>query len=200
MNFGETFAYWYLRLNGFFPLSNFVLHGSEEALRHSADVDLLAVRFPHVFEVIGGQERDWDTWFQQNLVDFEANPVGLLVEVKTGASASLPDMRRAFKQDRLRAAIHRLGFWPPDECEGVVNLLTERSYARGDGYTVAKLAITTRLLPSERVKDVCLNRSLSEIESFIHNRMQAYADPKLRDRMFFPDDLIQYFAWKATSG
>ncbi len=28
MNYAETLAYWYLRLNGFFPLKNFVLHSS----------------------------------------------------------------------------------------------------------------------------------------------------------------------------
>jgi hypothetical protein len=26
MNYGETLTYWYLRLNGFFLLRNFVLH------------------------------------------------------------------------------------------------------------------------------------------------------------------------------
>lgn len=26
MNYGETLAYWYLRLNGFFLLNNFVVH------------------------------------------------------------------------------------------------------------------------------------------------------------------------------
>ncbi len=31
MNYGETLAYWYLRLNGFFPLRNFVLHPVHES-------------------------------------------------------------------------------------------------------------------------------------------------------------------------
>jgi hypothetical protein len=66
MNYGETLAYWYLRLNGFFPLRNFVLHplnGSEANDRYTADSDLLAIRFPYVYEEIGGQPEDWDSRF-----------------------------------------------------------------------------------------------------------------------------------------
>ena len=29
MNFAEELVYWYLRLNGFFPITNFVLHRDE---------------------------------------------------------------------------------------------------------------------------------------------------------------------------
>ena len=55
MNYGETLAYWYLRLNGFIPMRNFVLHPSVNATdKNSADSDLLAVRFLHVYEEIGG--------------------------------------------------------------------------------------------------------------------------------------------------
>lgn len=39
-NYGEERAYWYLRLNGFFPLSNFVVH-KDEMVQYRADVDLL---------------------------------------------------------------------------------------------------------------------------------------------------------------
>jgi hypothetical protein len=58
-NYGEAWAYWYLRLNGFFPLGNFVVH-KDSVVRHRADVDLLGVRPPHVFEEVGGQQDDWD--------------------------------------------------------------------------------------------------------------------------------------------
>ena len=30
MNFAEQLVYWYLRLNGFFPITNFVLHHGAE--------------------------------------------------------------------------------------------------------------------------------------------------------------------------
>lgn len=34
-NYGEAWAYWYLRLNGFFPLDNFVVH-KDSVVRHRA--------------------------------------------------------------------------------------------------------------------------------------------------------------------
>lgn len=46
MNYGEELTYWYLRLNGFFPISRYMIHRTEEG-RHPSDRDLLAVRFPH---------------------------------------------------------------------------------------------------------------------------------------------------------
>lgn len=61
MNFAEELAYWYLRLNGFFLLQNFILHHlGEGPQRGTADSDLLAIRFPYVYEQIGGREQDWD--------------------------------------------------------------------------------------------------------------------------------------------
>ncbi len=69
MNYGETLVYWYLRFNGFFLIQNFVLHplaDSEGSDKQAADSDLLAVRFPYVYEETGGQPDDWDprlrTW------------------------------------------------------------------------------------------------------------------------------------------
>ncbi len=83
MNYSETLAYWYLRLNGFIPLRNFVLHplrGAEN--KQAADSDLLAVRFPHVYEETGGQPNDWD----HRLKDWgflpEQEVISLIIEVK----------------------------------------------------------------------------------------------------------------------
>ena len=59
MNYGEELAYWYQRLNGFFPLSNFVVHRSA-SIQYTSDVDALAVRPPHVYEEVGGRPEDWD--------------------------------------------------------------------------------------------------------------------------------------------
>jgi hypothetical protein len=82
MNYGEELGYWYLRLNGFFPLSNVVLHGGE-TLRYTSDCDLLAVRPPHVYEVVGGQMEDWDPKLYEL---FEGGwTLGVVCEVKTGA-------------------------------------------------------------------------------------------------------------------
>jgi len=60
-NFAEELTYWYFRLNGFFLLTNYVLHDvGQGQQRGTADADLLVIRFPYVYEEIGGQSKDWD--------------------------------------------------------------------------------------------------------------------------------------------
>lgn len=46
-NYGERLVYWYLRLQGFCPVENFVLHRRtiDDKDIHSADADLLAISF-----------------------------------------------------------------------------------------------------------------------------------------------------------
>ena len=75
----EQLALWYLRLNGYLTVSNFILHpdtpGSERT-----DADILGVRFPNSTEVAGAKmmERDSDLMRQDGKIDF------LIAEVKAG--------------------------------------------------------------------------------------------------------------------
>src|SRR5260221_10603942 len=123
MNFGEALAHWYFRLNGFFPLPNFVLHrvrneatpdvpieqpGRRRRPKQNADADILALRLPHVFENIGGQGTDWDRRLNEWELGIEANTVCVICEVKTGAYKKI-DINNAFGQERLKYAIGRFG-------------------------------------------------------------------------------------------
>ncbi|SHF32168.1 hypothetical protein SAMN02745195_02362 [Thermoanaerobacter uzonensis DSM 18761] len=85
-NFAEELTYWYFRLNGFFLLQNYVLHNiGEERQRGTADADLLAIRFPYVYEEIGGHSNDWDSEkFSEWGFNIEKNNLALIVEVKSG--------------------------------------------------------------------------------------------------------------------
>ena len=80
-NHAEEYTLWYLRLNGFFPLSNFVVHKSN-LVEVSSECDLLAIRPPHVFEEIGGTVDDWDPYLTE-VLDF-TRTIGLVCEVKAG--------------------------------------------------------------------------------------------------------------------
>ena len=80
-NYAEEYASWYFRLNGFFPISNFVVHRIGNATR-SSECDILAIRPPNVFEQIGGTAEDWDPYLVQS-IDFSCI-LGVICEVKTG--------------------------------------------------------------------------------------------------------------------
>ena len=191
MNYGETLAYWYLRLNGFIPMRNFVLHPLSKAKnRHAADSDLLAVRFPHVFEEIGGQPNDWDHTLKDWGFLPENEIIGLIVEVKTGKEVREADVVKAFSEERNRQAIRRIGM--VENVNSVVEELRGKSIARRDAYCIGKLLFT-----ASKREGIWLNITLQEAECFIQERLNKYSDPKMQARMFFPDELMQYFVWKA---
>lgn len=189
MNYGERIAYWYLRLNGFFLVEDFVLHQSD-GLRTS-DADLLAVRMRHSNESIAGVFLDLDGWFndQANL-PLAASNVALIVQVKTGGSS---DPGSAFSMERLRACVRHMGFCNDQQARDVANELSHRSQVSLGGWRVAKLLITESVPPNT----VVLNYELLPMThalSFIRSRIAAHAHRKANDRMFFSDPLMQFFA------
>src|SRR6266481_2095805 len=109
MNYGEEIVYWYLRLNGFFPISNFVIHRSS-GIQRTSDCDLLALRTPHVYEEIRGKPEDWDTELA-NLLDFDHKTIGVICEVKTGRYS----LKECFGPMYVNYATGRLGLIPHDQ-------------------------------------------------------------------------------------
>ena len=188
MNFGETLSYWYLRLNGFIPMRNFVLHRANIEARQSADTDLLAIRFPDVYEEIGGKPVDWDhDRFEGWGLDLHG-PIALIVEVKTGAIN--PD-NRWWRVPRLRAGILRLGIIARDDVNEVATRLENVNEVGVGDWVIGKLLV------SEESRDgPWFNLTLSEADEFISNRIRRYKQEKDADRLRFPDDLMQYFSWK----
>lgn len=194
MNYAETLAYWYLRLNGFFPLRNFVLHRSGEAgsLEHSADADLLAIRPPHVFEAIAGAQLKTDPELEEEL-GTHSQSVGLIVEVKSG-HLEQSDLDRVLIQPRLTAAVQRLGIVSKGKVPSIVAALLDQRSCKHEDWTIAKLLVTPHMKPAS-----WLNRSVEQLDRFICTRFKEFDLRKAGDRMFFPDELIQYLAWKAAN-
>jgi hypothetical protein len=220
MNFGEAFGFWYLRLNGFFPLTNFVLHRFRGGAGQNADCDVLAVRFPHVYELIGGKAEDWDNdRFQKWGLDHKKNTLGIIGEIKTG-EYEYKKVNAAFNLDRLKYSVYRLGFFEKENVDSIARQLLETQSVTIGTFTVAKLFIHSEEFPPEPRKRKprpeskpgitqmeedaseivpCLLLTVEEIEEFIKNRMQDYAEHKSGARMFFSGDLIQFFAWKGDA-
>lgn len=181
MNYGEELAGWYLRLNGFFLLADFVIHKSA-TVAHSSDADLLALRSSHVFEEIGGQADDWDPYLFGHFG--LGRIIGLICEVKTGGFAA----EKLFPTDRLRACVGRLGLVPREQIGEVAASLTiSSSVETAEGAIIGKLFITDHEHESERY----VTRTLEGVQDFLRERVRKYPAEKFRDRMFFPSDLFQ---------
>ena len=205
MNYAETLAYWYLRLNGFFPLSRFVLHRNDhDALpdqQYAADSDLIAIRLPGVQERIGGQPEHWDDPLFRAL---GANPatctIALIVEAKGGYGAAEPG--RAFEEGRLSDAVHRMGRLATDLESNVVidRLRTHASFVNARGNViVAKIVIGFHFRDGgHRPRQVQSHFavSLRHITRFIQQRVDVEHIRKQGEWHFFPSDLFQYLIWQ----
>lgn len=200
MNYGETLVYWYLRLNGFFPLVDFVLHRHEETIAHSADCDVLAVRHPHTYEAVGGQITDWDPKLSAMGIRLDSRIIGIIVEVKTGqdTAESRENIRRSFCNERNRYAVQRLGFWPQADTVDVVDALSTGFSYQDDTFQVFKLLVADKMPPVEQ-PEKWKQLSLKQVETFIVERFKKYQDQKLSDRLRFPSDLMQYMIWKSSN-
>ncbi|AJE50923.1 hypothetical protein NS115_05195 [Paenibacillus jamilae] len=181
-NFGEELVYWYLRLNGFFLINNFVLHLNSEG--RTSDADLLAVRLPYVYEETGGRLEDWDPLL---LSYFEpGKTIGIICEVKTGLNFNT---NKIFQDYNVNKSVQRIGF-TSNELD--YQEIFDNSMVSFGDYQIAKLLVTRKL---HNPKSDCLHIKMVHIRSFLRERMHKYMDRKLGDRMFFSSSLLQYLIW-----
>ena len=139
MNFAEQLVYWYLRLNGFFPITNFVLHHGAE--HRTSDADLVAVRFPYVSEDIGGVSTDWDERFNNEWgIGLMTEIVGLIVEVKSGGWHP-NDLNDPTREWQVRDGLKRMGMMSPEQLESAVAELNRAPVTRVGGFTSGKLFV-----------------------------------------------------------
>ncbi|TDL47397.1 hypothetical protein E2R60_29900 [Paenibacillus dendritiformis] len=183
-NFGEELVYWYLRLNGFFIINNFVLH--HDTASRTSDADLLAVRFPYVYEDIGGREEDWDATLLSHFP--KGSIIGLICEVKTGLNFNRENI---FCESNLYKALGRFGFI--SGLNSYIRELSMSSKIEVENYQVSKVLFSRKKV-SPRTD--CIHIKLVHVKQFIKNRMTKYMDRKLADRMFFPSSLLQYIIWE----
>jgi len=181
MNYGEEYAFWYLRLNGFFPISNFVIHKSDE-ISHSSDCDVLAIRTPNVFEEIGGQKDDWDDWLRDR---FDLNKtIGVICEVKTGKY----EKDKIFRKNNVQYCIGRLGFVPQQFIKDFLDRFDElKVIDLNDQYQIGKVLIANDGSETDRYSYL----DLGSVISFLVRRVEKYPEKKYRDRMFFSSILFQ---------
>ena len=191
-NYGEVLTYWYLRLNGFFPITNFVLHDvhQRENRKYSGDCDILAVRFPFVSEKIRGKYLDWDQDFFRDLGLTSDRAIGLIVQVKTGQFDQM-DLLKSFSKETLAYAIKRIGLVAESEVPSLVAELNDCAKLSKDDFLLAKLAVIGRPLNDSNERPFII-KEIHEIDEFIRDRIKEHESTKRADRMFFSDPLMQY--------
>lgn len=174
----ERLSYWYLRLNGFMLLENFIVH-DETSAEQRTDADLIGVRFNHRRENHSLPMKDdpiiaaCDTFL--NFV---------IAEVKTGKCAlngPWTNPRRTNMQRVLRA----IGLVHPSE----IDLHAEAMYTRG---TFSTPYCTGRLFAFGRTLDPSLPAIATpvlfdDMLRFIYKRFREYRKQKRNVVNWTPD-------------
>jgi hypothetical protein len=185
-NFADRIAYWYMRLNGFFMVENFVHHETIE--RRGADADILAIRLPHARESIGSREVPCDDWRTRFRFGLEERPLAVIVQVKGGGG----DTRAAFSEDRLRDAARRFGAFDDGACD-LIAKSTQPDVLVND-WRVAKLVVGIHAV------DHVHFLALEDAWAFMRQRFQLFQDRKRGDWDHLPDTLVQLLAWRISEG
>jgi hypothetical protein len=189
-NYGEEIAYWYFRFNGFIPMSNFVLHRRGRV--HSSDCDLIAIRFPNPWEEIGGQEHDYDGPLLKALGCDDKRTIVTFVQAKAGGYV-IRDVEEYFSR-HLEYLVERVGLLPRADVAKFVSEFDPLPRHETQTCVFSKVAL---LRPDGRPQEVpWITCDFDHAIGFIQGRLQHYAE-KRRDRMFFPDSLIQFLADQA---
>jgi len=203
-NYAEELVYWYLRLNGFFPLTNFVYHRlprDDNRGTYNADADILAIRPPYYRETIFSRERERDLVSDDWLQAFDGKWVGLIGEVKGSRSVTIEQVERAFSPERLRVAIMRLGLLNDNQTiNNAVDVFGSERQFPYDGQ--ARTVLLKVLFADTPTHNYAVMQSpawttigLKDIDNFIRRRINDYPDQKSGGRYFFPSSFFQYIVW-----
>lgn len=138
-NYAEELAYWYLRLNGFFPINNYVLHPDDTDENSHADSDILAVKMPHTKETVGLRVRRDYSQELLDIVDGGIRIIGVICEVKGGSTRF--STRNISNRNRIESQVKRLGFFQDDQMTLVINRLMRNSYYENENFKVCKVII-----------------------------------------------------------
>jgi hypothetical protein len=166
----EQLAYWYLRLNGFLTIPNFIVH-PDRGRNQETDVDVLAVRFPYRAEL--GRMQDDEPFTRVRSQSFLA-----LAEVKANVCAlngPWTDRDRQNMQKVLRA----VGAFRAAENELVAAALYERGVYQSQLYHVSLICLGRQQNPEvtqkyPKVPQITWEKALS----FIFNRFETYRRQK----------------------
>lgn len=118
--YAESAAYWFLRLNGFLTIENFVLHrqAGDPATGMRTDADIVGLRFPHRFEEgLQGKLEDHDAF--QGLT----RPLLIFAEVKASGVCRLNGPWSKVQSRNLDIALKAIGAFKVGEVSQVADAL-----------------------------------------------------------------------------
>jgi hypothetical protein len=167
----ENLGYWYLRLNGFLTIPNFIVH-PDQGRNQETDVDLLAVRFPYRAEL--RRMKDDEVFSHIREKAYLA-----LAEVKAGICTLNGPWTNPTRQNMQRV-LRALGAFPETENELVAAALYKQGWHKSQLYYVSLVCLggveSDEISANyPKVSQITWPRALS----FIYNRFHDYRHQKV---------------------
>lgn len=189
-NYAEVLAYWYLRLNGFFPIADFVLH------HKGGDTDILAIRPPFACEYVKGErlkENDLLIKIIKNdESDLYRSYIGIIAEAKGGKGEnpiSRATINKKFDLESLKYNLRRLGLFTNSEVTTIAEKLEQKKGVASNFISIHKVLFAHAQRFTPRSDDNFSFISLEVAKDFIEERMSL--DFKIEDWDKFNADIIQ---------
>ena len=165
----DDLAYWYLRLNGFLTIHNFIVHHETRAPQRT-DVDILGVRFPFRNEI---NMPDSDCFSK-----YKTKPLFIFAEA-TKSRCKLNGPWTDKDKGNMQRVLISLGAFDSDKIDEIANSLYQQGYFENQDYKINLLCIG-----KDHNSDVEKNYPevpqilFTEILDFIHKRFRKFHDQK----------------------
>jgi len=182
----DAAAEWFLRLNGFFTVQNFIVHpvGPDEGSQQRTDADVLGIRFPKRQEVVAG-----DPLFDHPVFQEARQPIFVIAEVKAGrCRLNGPWSRR--EEENVKNVLRSFGEMSPVSFDTVSKAIYDNGRFQAD-------SLDARLVcfGSDRSRDLregVLQFTWDEVFGFIFDRYQAFWRAKRQNQQW---PAIGRFLW-----
>jgi hypothetical protein len=182
-NFAEEIADWYLRLNGFFTILNYVTHKADTELKNHSDLDLLAFRNPHIKEKIGINDvEDICPKLMELIPELNNKQIGIICEIKGGIN------RPNILKEKLEIGVKRIGI-TADTNPIVEHLKTNTNFCTTN-FEIHKIYAS-----DTQENENWANIKISKMLEFIESRIDKYPE-KVAGWNQYGSNIIQYIAYK----
>ena len=168
----EQLAYWYLRLNGFLTIQNFIVH-PDEGNEQRTDADIIGVRFPYRAELRPQQMVD-----NEPFIIIKDRPYIIIAEVKKG-KCSLNGPWTEPEKENLQRILRAIGAFSEKEIGIVAQNVYKLGMFSSNSYylTLACFGKDSNFKINENFPNVPQILWGTVLE-FIYNRFKEYPDQK----------------------
>ena len=184
----EKVAYWYLRLNGFFQIENFIVHPAGRGGQRT-DIDLLAVRFPFRAERLFDDPNDIMADDVQKLALSSDSIDVVIAEVKRSQPCALNGPWTRQDRQNVHRVLAAIGCFPSD----LIDHAAADIYQTGSHRSDIPLRIRLVAVGRDRNDDLAAAYPAvtqliwAEMLAFIWDRLHRYRQQKTQVDQWDPE-------------